>query len=271
MDTFKQVKETMADVAKEAKDLVMEVADKVVETVEQVTGQQVQQAPRDALEILKEDHNLVASYFEQIENASSNSDQTREGLFAQLKYELETHATVEERLFYPAIRNAPQGRELVPEALDQHDQVKKLLAELAAMPIDDKEWMPKLRVLNEKVDAHVSEEETELFAIARSTYSEEELRGLGHRIVREKEQLAAEEKQAPGTRRNPRSQQQSAGARTQQSQAGQAKRTQQRNNQSKGAKGKTPKRQSKAQQSQSQKRSSAGGSYFHSSESRIHR
>jgi hemerythrin-like domain-containing protein len=169
----------MFDVAKEARERVMEMA-------EMVKGRE---EPQDALEMLKQDHELVSSIFEQIEEANSGKGaELREGLFSQLKYELETHAAVEEKLFYPALEK--QAGDLIKEAFEEHQLVKQLLAELSTMSMDDEEWSAKIMVLRENVEHHVDEEESEIFALARKLWSESELRRLGRRIEEEKQALA---------------------------------------------------------------------------------
>jgi hypothetical protein len=181
----KDVSEVVAEVAKEAKEKVREMADMARGTV---------RGRRDGLALLKQDHLMIASYFEKIEASDINATQTREGLFAQLKYELETHATVEEKLFYPRLEINREDQNLVREAIEEHALFTQLLAELATMSITDPEWMPKLVVLKENVSHHVDEEEDELFEIARKNLDEKQLQELGERIEREKQTLAGGEK-----------------------------------------------------------------------------
>lgn len=55
----------------------------------------------DALRILEQDHKRVKGLFEQAEQAGGEKD--KKGIFQQINNEWETHATIEETVFYPAV------------------------------------------------------------------------------------------------------------------------------------------------------------------------
>lgn len=129
----------------------------------------------DAFELLKEDHRKVSTLFQEIESAPV---QTKRDLFEQLKSELDLHATIEETIFYPALENSEEAREITLEAYEEHKVVKDLLAELEGMTPDD-EWSAKLTVLRENVEHHVEEEEGELFRKARQALTEDEIEQIG--------------------------------------------------------------------------------------------
>ena len=59
------------------------------------------------------------------------------------------HAHVEEKIFYPALENKEESRDITLEAYEEHKVVKDLLAELAAGSPGD-EWNAKLKVLKGK-------------------------------------------------------------------------------------------------------------------------
>jgi len=194
METFRQVKQTVMDMAKEAREAVVDVAkeakDKVMAIVDKAK-ESPQLSKQDALALLKEDHQIVAGFFDRLQAEAKGAPQLREGLFAQLKYELETHATVEEKLFYPRLEKIKEVHDLVRESYQEHALVKQLLSELANMPMEDPDWNAKLSVLKENVQQHVEEEENELFKLARKELGEAQLEELGVRIEQEKQALAA--------------------------------------------------------------------------------
>jgi hemerythrin superfamily protein len=128
-----------------------------------------------AFALLKKDHKKVSQLFKQIEAASGAA---KKRIFDQLKGELDIHAEVEERIFYPALENKEASRDITLEAYEEHKVVKDLLAELAAASPSD-EWDAKLTVLKENVEHHVEEEEGELFDKAEDVLSEEQLERLG--------------------------------------------------------------------------------------------
>lgn len=136
----------------------------------------------DAFELLKNDHKKVSQLFEEIESASGPS---KKQLFNQLKSELDLHAHVEEKIFYPALENKEASRDITLEAYEEHKVVKDLLAELASGSPSD-EWNARLKVLRENVEHHVEEEEGELFDKAEDVLSDEQIERLGTDMEAEK-------------------------------------------------------------------------------------
>jgi hemerythrin superfamily protein len=115
----------------------------------------------DAFELLRKDHKKVAQLFKEIEAASG---QSKKPIFSRLKSELDVHAHIEEKIFYPALENKEEARDITLEAYEEHKVVKDLLAELASGNAPEDEWDAKLTVLKENVEHHVEEEEGELFS-----------------------------------------------------------------------------------------------------------
>jgi iron-sulfur cluster repair protein YtfE (RIC family) len=136
----------------------------------------------NAFELLKQDHKKVSGIFEKLEPTTERGVKTREDLFAQLKQELDIHARIEEEIFYPSIKDAEETHDITLEAFEEHHVVKQLLAELEELPVDDETWGAKLKVLQENVEHHVEEEETEMFPSAREVLSKEQIEELGTRM-----------------------------------------------------------------------------------------
>ena len=133
----------------------------------------------DAITLLKNDHRKVEKIFSQIEKGSGD----REQLFTELVNELTVHAEIEEKLFYPAVKNAKQTHDIVLESFEEHKQVKMVLADLAKADKKTEHWLAGLKVLMEDVQHHVGEEENELFPkVKDKVLSEQELKDLGMRM-----------------------------------------------------------------------------------------
>jgi cell division FtsZ-interacting protein ZapD len=141
----------------------------------------------NAFEVLKSDHQKVKGIFEQLEPTTERALKTREELFNKLKEELTVHATIEEQIFYPALKDAEPTREITLEAFEEHHVVKELLAELDAEPKDTEEWKAKLTVLQENVEHHVEEEEGEMFKSARKVLSAKQIEQLGDQLLAAKQ------------------------------------------------------------------------------------
>jgi iron-sulfur cluster repair protein YtfE (RIC family) len=87
----------------------------------------------NALELLKADHEKVQQLFKKAEDA--NPERQRQ-LFEEIKQELETHTHIEETVFYPAVREADELKDMVLESLEEHKQVKTLLREMENLTSD---------------------------------------------------------------------------------------------------------------------------------------
>jgi len=88
----------------------------------------------DALELLKEDHQKLKRLFKQIEGTDAPAK--RQELFDQINTELEIHAHIEETIFYPALENFDELKDMVEKAWDEHAEVTALLGELEKLGVD---------------------------------------------------------------------------------------------------------------------------------------
>lgn len=142
----------------------------------------------NAFTLLTADHERVAEILKTIEGTTERAIKGREELFARLKGELDLHARIEEEIFYPALEEDEETREITLEAYEEHRLVKQLLAELEAEPKDTEEWTAKFTVLKENIEHHVEEEEGEMFKTARQALSKEEIESLGEKLLEAKQQ-----------------------------------------------------------------------------------
>jgi len=147
-----------------------------------------------AVEMLKTDHQRVHSLFEDYETAGGE-DKT--AIAHKIMQELEVHAAIEEEIFYPAFRekSGKQGRDMVTEALEEHQSVKTALKELKAMEPDDDAFEGTFLDMMHDVEHHVGEEEGEMFPLAEEVLGDrlEELGAEMHKRKRDvMETLASE-------------------------------------------------------------------------------
>ena len=135
----------------------------------------------DALELLKEDHQKVKELFEEAEGTEDQKEKTR--IFSEIQTELETHARIEETVFYPAMEKHEELKEMVLESIEEHRQVKTLLKEIDNLKADSEKFEPKLAVLMENVEHHAEEEEEgKMFPKVRQIFNKEELEELGQEL-----------------------------------------------------------------------------------------
>ena len=146
----------------------------------------------DALELLKQDHAKVKELLEKAESAEQGKERT--AIFEKIKTELETHARIEENVFYPAVQKNEELKDMVLESIEEHKQVKTLLREMDNLSKDSEKFEPKLKVLMEDVEHHVMEEEGEMFKLVEEQFDEATLSELGEQMETEKEKFAKSQK-----------------------------------------------------------------------------
>jgi len=139
----------------------------------------------DAIQLLKDDHKKVEKIFSDLENKRDD----RRTLFPELDRELTIHAEIEEKIFYPAAKGAEPTRDLVLESIEEHKQIKMVLADLGQTDMRTAEWTAGLKVLKEDVMHHVGEEENDLFPKVKKILSKEQLEDLGTRMEQMKLKL----------------------------------------------------------------------------------
>ena len=134
----------------------------------------------DALELLKQDHQAVKSLFDQIDDAEDAKQ--RKKLFDQIDTELNIHAHIEETVFYPEMQKIDELKEMVEEALEEHQEVKTLLEEIEGLDPENEQFSASLEELMENVEHHVAEEEDEMFAKVREQCDQATLDRLGEQL-----------------------------------------------------------------------------------------
>ena len=121
-------------------------------------------ARNEILEMLMEDHKRVKRAFRDGEKLTEQEDDDGlEQIARRTCAELTVHATLEEELFYPALRKEIRETDLLDEAEVEHTSAKTLIAELEQMDASDPKFAATFKVLGEYVKHHIREEEGELF------------------------------------------------------------------------------------------------------------
>jgi hypothetical protein len=134
----------------------------------------------NAIDMLQGQHEEVAGLFDKIEEAPTVV--RKQQIFEALADALAVHVTIEERHFYPAIR-AKRTDDILPESLEEHLGIKRVLTNLLGTPIGDENFDTKLSVLRELVENHVEEEETDLFPKVELLFDEETLDAIAREMM----------------------------------------------------------------------------------------
>jgi hemerythrin superfamily protein len=146
----------------------------------------------NAITLLTNDHKKMKTLLGQLESTTERGVKTRTQLFAEIKGELMVHEAIEEEIFYPALKSHPNAKDIVLEGYQEHHVVDLLMGELEALSVDDETWGAKAIVMQENVEHHMEEEEGDMFKKARQVFDDAELEDLGDRMMKRKEQAAAE-------------------------------------------------------------------------------
>jgi hemerythrin superfamily protein len=138
----------------------------------------------DAIDLILEDHRRVDELFDRFEALTDTVDSAeKRELATQMLRELSVHASIEEQIFYPAVRERlPQGDEIVGESLDEHRAVKELLAAIEDTEPADPKFDERVTMLIREVRHHVDEEETVILPGLRQQLGHEFLLDLGGRL-----------------------------------------------------------------------------------------
>jgi hemerythrin-like domain-containing protein len=133
----------------------------------------------NAVKLLKQQHQDVRDLFELFDKARDATDKDR--ICQQLADNLAAHMTIEEQIFYPAAFSAMQDESRREEAFAEHQEAKDILAEILDMDMSlgGQDFEQRIKLLQQKIEHHVQEEENEVFKQVREVMNDDELDRLG--------------------------------------------------------------------------------------------
>lgn len=148
----------------------------------------------NAITMLKSDHATVKRLMRELNETGDRAVKQRESLVEQIERALKMHAQLEEEIFYPAFKSASRGseaEELFYEAAEEHHIVDMVLPALKAANPKSHEFKAKAKVLQDLVEHHIKEEETQMFREARDLFGDEQLRELGDMMQARRDTIEA--------------------------------------------------------------------------------
>jgi hemerythrin superfamily protein len=145
-------------------------------------------AYQDAVDLLDADHKAAKKMFIDYDALCEDDAPAGEkgALAERLCHALTVHAQIEEEIFYPAVREAI-GNDALNEALEEHAQAKKTIAEIQSMKPTSNSYDDTVKKLAKLIDHHVLEEREQIFLQAR--IAPLDLRGLTLALVKRKQEL----------------------------------------------------------------------------------
>jgi hypothetical protein len=139
--------------------------------------------------MIRMDHTHVLAAFHQVE--ADTAPKTKQALANTICLALEIHAQLEEEIFYPAMREmSPEGL-LVSKSVPEHDEMRRLIAQLRTLETGDEAFDSTLMELMRDVMHHVADEETTLLPAAERLLGPDRLGELGAQMTKRRLQLAA--------------------------------------------------------------------------------
>lgn len=139
----------------------------------------------NAIGLLKNDHREVEGLFGAYKDAKDA--RKKKSIVASICEALEAHTKIEEKIFYPVVKEHKDLADMVNEALVEHAGAKKLIRELKNGSPADELYDARVTVLEEYIRHHVKEEEAEMFPKVEET--DLDLVELGERMSAAKERI----------------------------------------------------------------------------------
>lgn len=152
----------------------------------------------NAIQFLKEDHQHVRQLLHELQATTPEAITKRRALVTRLRADLKMHTTLEEELFYPAVREAAKGEMdvLYFEALEEHRAIQEfLLPDLLSTDPGSEKFSGRAKILKELIEHHLHEEEQEIFARAKTLMDNVALRDLGHQMLARRQDILTGETQ----------------------------------------------------------------------------
>src|SRR3546814_9683183 len=118
---------------------------------------------------LHEDHERAKETIDRIKDTTEDAREVRGSLFAQLKNDLQVHTQFENQVFYPAVAENPQAKDLVEDGIDEHEDAEALLEELDEGDKGSLDWIDRLEQLEDVLLHHIADEENEIFKLDRKS------------------------------------------------------------------------------------------------------
>ena len=139
----------------------------------------------DVIEILEHDHREVEQMFDELVSlrgqTSEEARSRRKDLVEQVTIELVRHSVAEEVIVYPQVEDKI-SEDQVKHAREEHAEAEETMAKLEKLDPEDPEFDAQLDTLMGEIRHHIKDEEGEMFAHMRQTFSQQDLEKMGTRV-----------------------------------------------------------------------------------------
>lgn len=143
----------------------------------------------DVFAILSDDHRTVEQLFSQFEQTQDTE------IALKICDELTVHAMVEEEMIYPVLGAKTGATDMANEARAEHQEAKQLISQIDAGATAGEDVSSLVRQLQQSVQHHVQEEESEIFPRIKNTVPEL-VAHMGDDVVERKKVLVEQVQEA---------------------------------------------------------------------------
>ena len=140
-------------------------------------------------DMIRFDHYHVMVTFHQYTKDKAPS--VKKALAETICTALEIHATLEEEVFYPVMRQIDKGEPFVHKAEPEHNDMRRIISELRRTSGSDPRHDKLILELMRDVIHHVADEETTLLPQAETLMSKQRLSELGAQMTKRRMELVA--------------------------------------------------------------------------------
>jgi hemerythrin superfamily protein len=137
--------------------------------------------------MIRMDHSHVMVTFHRF--TAESSPTKKQAIVKAVCLALEIHAQLEEEIFYPALLEVDGANQVLAKSKPEHDEMKRLIAELREMEAGDAGYDDKFMELMRDVIHHVADEESVLLPAAERLLADR-LSELGAQMTKRRLQLA---------------------------------------------------------------------------------
>jgi hemerythrin superfamily protein len=124
-------------------------------------------------DLIRMDHTKVNTLFAEL--LGSKDSQKIQEYFGQIYKDLSAHAEAEEQVVYPAVRSYYQDTQ---ELYDEQAEMKQLLKQIKSISPSSSDFKAQVEKLMAAVQAHVQQEENDMFPKIRDNFSDEQQKQL---------------------------------------------------------------------------------------------
>lgn len=132
---------------------------------------------------------------ELLRQATQCPQHERLNLLDRIERNLISHARAEEKTLYSVLykrasdSNDKMAMRATNQAYEEHRVTDELLGDLKHTDFDNDAWLIKLKLLKEKIERHIDQEESRFFVVAKNFFVKKEQSQLLRKYLRAKDSL----------------------------------------------------------------------------------